>query len=63
MIAHVPSRKGIRPRKHVDCPVDVQTFYAYFTEINAAHNNTTHINTNHQYPMICVESLNREITT
>ena len=32
--------KGIRPRKHVDCPVDVQTCYAYFTEINTAHTNT-----------------------
>ena len=40
--------KGVRPRKHVDCPVDVQTFYAYFTEINTAHTNTTHINTNQQ---------------
>ena len=55
--------KGIRPRKHVDCPVDVQTFYAYFTEINTAHTNTTHTNINHQYPITCVESLDREITT
>ena len=54
--------KGIRPRKHVDCPIDVQTFYAYFTEINTAHTNTTHININHQYPITCVESLDREIT-
>ena len=44
----------IRPRKHVDCPVDVPTFYVYFTE--------THINTNQQYPISCVESLDKEIT-
>ena len=55
--------EGIRPRKHVDCPVDVQTLYAYFTEINTAHTNTTHINNNHQFPITCVESLDREITT